>query len=281
MRCAAAGAVVATLLLAGCGSGSAPSSATTTSTSDPLTSTATATTAPMSTTSGTTPPATTSTTTTTAETGVSTTTDSPTTSPMTTSPSEVPDFTAAVDPIYEARKARMIATGSWNTNCSIAFDDLRLVRPSYWGFDHQSHTGELVLNKDAVDAVVAALRRLYDARVPIRKMVTVEAYGADDETSMRDDNTSAYNGRFVEGTTTCSQHAYGRAIDINPLENPMVKDGKVYPATAGAFVDRDQDVTGMIHPGDAVVAAFAAVGWSWGGDWHSLKDYQHFSANGR
>ncbi|MEI2775808.1 MAG: M15 family metallopeptidase [Tetrasphaera sp.] len=175
----------------------------------------------------------------------------------------------------------MIDVGSWNTSCSVSLDDLRLVTLSYWGFDDRPHTGELVLHRDAVNAVASAMRDLYAARFPIRRMVTVEEYDADDETSMRADNTSAFNGRFVEGTTTCSQHAYGRAIDVNPLENPMVKDGRVYPATAGAYVDRSQDVEGMIHPDDPVVRAFAAVGWPWGGDWHSLKDYQHFSATGR
>lgn len=210
----------------------------------------------------------------------SATTTRPTMSTTPSSPS--PDaFAVEVFPIYEGRKQRMIESGSWNATCSVPFADLRLVRVSYWGFDQTPHTGALVLNEDAVDAVVSALGALYDARFPIRKMVTVEDYGADDEMSMRDDNSSAFNGRFVEGTTSCSQHAYGRAIDINPLENPMVKDGKVYPATAGDFVDRDQEATGMIHAGDVVVRAFAGVGWSWGGDWHSLKDWQHFSANGR
>jgi len=205
----------------------------------------------------------------------------PTTAPSSRDSSSPAAFAAEVFPIYEGRRQRMIESGSWNGTCSVPFADLRLVRVSYWGFDQTPHTGELVLNEDAVDAVVSALGALYEARFPIRKMVTVEDYGADDEMSMRDDNSSAFNGRFVEGTTSCSQHAYGRAIDINPVENPMVKDGKVYPATAGDFVDRDQEATGMIHAGDVVVRAFAGVGWSWGGDWHSLKDWQHFSANGR
>ncbi|MFN8098255.1 MAG: M15 family metallopeptidase [Dermatophilaceae bacterium] len=199
----------------------------------------------------------------------------------TTSSTSTASFAATAQPLTAWRRQRMIDTGAWNTACSVPFDDLRLVTLTYWGFDDTAHDGQLVLHRDAVDAVVTAMREVYAARFPIRRMVTVEAYGADDESSMRDDNTSAFNGRFVQDTTTCSQHAYGRAIDIDPLENPMIVDGRVSPSTAGAFVDRSQDVPGMIHPGDAVVRAFAAVGWSWGGDWHSLKDYQHFSANGR
>lgn len=270
MRSPAAGAVATAILLTGC-STSAPPATTTTPTA-------------ATSTSGR-PSAVSSTSRSTAGSHSMTSSTAPVSSPAPTSATHSTTtpagFQVQVDPIYEARKARMIAAGSWNTNCSVAFDDLRLVRLSYWGFDDQSHTGELVLNADAVDAVVAAMRQIYQARFPIRRMVTVEEYGADDETSMRADNTSAYNGRFVEGTTTCSQHAYGRAIDINPLENPMVKDGRVYPATAGDYVDRNQDVTGMIQPGDVVVRAFADVGWPWGGDWHSLKDWQHFSATGR
>lgn len=111
-------------------------------------------------------------------------------------------------------------------------------------------------------------------------MEPIEVYGGDDETSMRADNTSAYNGRFVPGTRRCSQHSTGRAIDINPLENPMIWSGRVFPATAGRFVERDQPVAGMIRPGDPVVRAFTAVGWAWGGSWRDPVDYQHFSATG-
>ncbi len=140
--------------------------------------------------------------------------------------------------------------------------------------------GRLVCNRDAVTAIVGALRRLYEARFPIRRMMPIEAYGASDERSMEADNTSAFNGRFVEGTTVWSQHAYGRAIDIDPLENPEIKDGRVYPKKAGRYVDRSRGLPGMITADDLVVRAFAAQGWGWGGSWHSLKDYQHFSATG-
>ncbi len=159
----------------------------------------------------------------------------------------------------------MISSGAWSPRCPVSLDDLRLVTLTYWGFDGRSHTGRLVLNRDAVTPVVDALRRLYRERFPIRRMVPVEAYGASDERSMRADNTSAFNGRFVEGSTVWSQHAYGRAIDVDPLENPEIQDGKVYPATAGRFVDRTLGVPGMIVAGDGVVRAFAAEGWSWGG----------------
>ena len=197
-----------------------------------------------------------------------------------TSPAAPAPFAFSVAALGPARRAAMISSGAWSPRCPVSLDDLRLVTLTYWGFDGLSHTGRLVLNRDAVTPVVDALGRLYRERFPIRRMVPVEAYGASDERSMRADNTSAFNGRFVEGSTVWSQHAYGRAIDVDPLENPEIQDGKVYPATAGRFVDRTLGVPGMIVAGDEVVRAFAAEGWSWGGLWHSLKDYQHFSASG-
>jgi hypothetical protein len=108
-------------------------------------------------------------------------------------------------------------------------------------------------------------------------MTLIDVYGADDDRSMAADNTSAYNGRKVMGSTVWSRHAYGLAIDIDPLENPELLDGKVYPPKGARFADRTLHAAGMIHRGGVVVRAFAAIGWEWGGDWHSLKDYQHFS----
>jgi len=178
------------------------------------------------------------------------------------------------------RRALMVKTSVWSPHCPVSLDDLRLVTLTYWGFDGRAHTGRLVCNRDAVTAIVGALHRLYDERYPIHRMVPVEAYGASDERSMEANNTSAFNGRFVEGSTVWSQHAYGRAIDVDPLENPEIKDGKVYPRNAGAYVNRTTGLPGMITAGDRVVRAFAAEGWGWGGFWHSLKDYQHFSATG-
>ena len=127
---------------------------------------------------------------------------------------------------------------------------------------------------------MSVLRRLYVMRFPIRRMVPVDAYGASDERAMEADDTSVFNGRFVAGTTSWSQHAYGRAIDLDPLENPEIKDGKVFPTTARRYVDRTLGLPGMIVAHDTVVRAFATAGWGWGGSWHSPIDYQHFSATG-
>jgi hypothetical protein len=172
-------------------------------------------------------------------------------------------------------------TIAWHPGCPVAISDLRLVTLTYWGFDGRPHDGRLIVNRDAVRPVVRAMRSLYNMRFPIRRMVLVDRYGADDKRSMAADNTSAFNCRLVEHSTSWSQHAYGRAVDINPLENPYIVGSQVLPPAGRAFTDRSLRRTGMIHAGDAVVRAFAAVGWRWGGSWTSSKDYQHFSANGR
>ena len=125
-------------------------------------------------------------------------------------------------------------------------------------------------------------RDLYAARFPIQRMVPVDAYGGDDGASMRANNTSGFNCRTVAGSTTLSEHGKGLAIDVNPLVNPYVSSGgSVDPPEGAAYADRSRRATGMIHAGDAVVAAFARQGWGWGGSWSSAKDYQHFSASGR
>ena len=109
----------------------------------------------------------------------------------------------------------------------------------------------------------------------------VEAFGGSDDASMAANNTSAFNCRKATGGTSWSEHSYGRAIDVNPVQNPYVKGSLVLPQSGSAYVDRSRTIPGMIRAGDAVVRAFAAQGWAWGGTWTSLKDYQHFSTTGR
>jgi hypothetical protein len=128
---------------------------------------------------------------------------------------------------------------------------------------------------------VRVMRRLFRHRFPIRKMRLIDAYSANDRRSMAADNTSAFNCRYVSGTSRWSEHAYGRAIDVNPIENPYTDGAGYFSPPAGArFGDRSQRAKGLIHRGGNVVRAFAAIGWEWGGDWSGIKDYQHFSLTG-
>ena len=171
---------------------------------------------------------------------------------------------------------------SWHRGCPVGLGDLRLLRLSYWGFDDLAHTGRLVVNKAVAADVLAAMRSLYRHRFPIRRMRLVDAYGADDHRSMAADNTSAFNCRFINGQPgVWSQHAFGKAIDIDPIENPYVTgSGFVSPPAGSPYADRSRHAAGMVHRGDPTVGAFSAIGWGWGGHWSWPKDFQHFSANG-
>jgi hypothetical protein len=189
-------------------------------------------------------------------------------------------FEARVSRISPRLKERMTGK-SWHKGCPVPIRRLRLVELSYHGFDKERHTGRLVVHKDAVRAIKRAFRSMYRRGFKIRKMYLVDRYDANDRRSMRADNTSAFNCRTVAGTNRWSEHAYGRAIDINPVENPYVaSDGTVTPKKGAEYADRSPRRKGMIAAGGATVRAFERVGWGWGGYWSSAKDYQHFSASG-
>jgi hypothetical protein len=170
---------------------------------------------------------------------------------------------------------------SWRPGCPVGLDRLRLVRVTHWGFDGEAHRGRLVVHQDSARSMLNTMRELYRLRFPIRRMRLVDAYGADDHRSMAADNTSAFNCRFVAGTSRWSEHAYGHAIDVNPVENPYVTGGgHVSPPAGAAFTDRSRGAPGLIHRRGPVVAAFEKNGWKWGGHWSWPKDYQHFSVGG-
>ena len=191
-----------------------------------------------------------------------------------------PPFKSSVHSIDAALKAKMLASGSWKPSCPVSLGQLRLIKVSYWGFDRRVHTGNLIVNRLWATRLIRVFHKLYDARFHFRGIRLIDAYGADDHRSMAADNTSAFNGRYVSGTHRWSMHAYGLAIDINPVENPWVDGSHVSPPNSRPFADRSRRATGMIHAGDAVVRAFRSIGWSWGGSWAGAKDYQHFSSNG-
>jgi hypothetical protein len=205
-----------------------------------------------------------------------TTTTTTTTGPSTTA---APAFAGDVLPIDAAVRARM--PHSWRPGCPVGLEDLRLLRLRHWGFDGAVHDGELVVHADVADDVVGSFRSAFDARFPIERMELVDAYGADDDRSMAANNTSAFNCRRVAGTDRWSEHAYGRAVDINPIQNPYVRGSSVDPPAGAAYADRSDVRPGMLTVDGPVVRAFTAIGWGWGGTWTAGKDYQHLSASGR
>jgi hypothetical protein len=178
--------------------------------------------------------------------------------------------------------ARQMTGVSWHRGCPVGLADLRAVTATYHGFDGRERTGVLIVHRDVATRVLSVLHRLYDDGFPIRGMVPVDAYGGSDFRSIEADNTSAFNCRFVDGTTRWSEHAYGRAIDVNPIENPYVtSSGATSHAASRPYLRRTPFRPGMAAEGHALVRAFAAIGFGWGGRWSGAKDYQHFSASGR
>lgn len=171
---------------------------------------------------------------------------------------------------------------SWRSGCPVPLQDLRLVSVSHWGFDGAERAGEIVVHADYATDVVSVFDALFMARFPIEQMRLVDDFGGDDDRSMAANNTSGFNCRAATGSEGWSEHAYGRAIDINPIQNPFVTaSGTVLPPAGEAHRDRDVTEPGLIISDGPVVAAFAAIGWQWGGDWVSGQDYQHFSVSGR
>jgi D-alanyl-D-alanine carboxypeptidase len=189
-------------------------------------------------------------------------------------------FHSSVTPIPSSVRERIVGS-SWHSGCPVPIRKLRLVRVTIHRFGGATRQGRLIIHRLEAHNIVTVMHKLYHADYPIRRMRLVDAYGADDDRSMAADNTSAFNCRYVAGSTPLrwSMHAYGRAIDLNPVENPYVSGSYVSPAEGAKYADRPYK-RGVIHAGDVVVRAFASVGWGWGGYWSGAQDYQHFSSNG-
>jgi hypothetical protein len=171
---------------------------------------------------------------------------------------------------------------SWHRGCPLAPASLRRLRVTYLGFDGRAHAGALIVNAKVVGSLTRVFARLYAARFPIRRLQPIDAYGGNDERSLDADNTAAFNCRYAvaPGPKHWSVHAYGLAVDVNPVENPYVEGGRVHPRAGRAYLDRSRYRRGMALRGGLLVRAFADVGWQWGGRWSGSPDYQHFSATG-
>jgi hypothetical protein len=197
--------------------------------------------------------------------------------PATASTSSRPPFRWS-----ESRVTAAQLGGSWHSGCPVGPAELRTVHLTFWGFDHRAHTGALVVRSTVVQAVVSAFHSMYHSRFPIRHVWPIAKYDGNDYRSMRNDNTSAFNCRYAKanGAKHWSMHAYGEAVDLDPVENPYQFDGKTIPRKGAPYTNRSNVRPGMVVPGSAAVRAFSAVGWGWGGNWSSSPDYQHFSTNG-
>jgi hypothetical protein len=175
---------------------------------------------------------------------------------------------------------------TWKPGCPLPLSSLALLRFNSVGFDGDIHRGSMVVNASVADDVLSVFATLYRERFPIRQVALAKEFHPHADPNTRRSVTASFNCRPIVTPAGVgerfSMHAYGLAVDVNPLQNPYVAaDGYVRNRYARPYRDRTQRLPGMIHEGDIVVRAFAAIGWAWGGDWSGGKDYMHFSANGR
>ena len=210
---------------------------------------------------------------------------SPSTEPPPQASRPKPRWDGRIHPIGPDLRSK-IAGVSWHVGCPVPIRDLRAVEVSYWDFEGDVRTDPLIVNATVAQDVRWVFHRLFRARFPIKHIVLPPewrpATPADYWDRRPTSPTAAFNCRPAVGSTSLSHHSYGWAVDINPLQNPYVRsDGSTLRFIAKPYRDRSLHRKGMIHEGDIVVRSFAAIGWEWGGHWHTLKDYMHFSLTGR
>jgi hypothetical protein len=191
-----------------------------------------------------------------------------------------PAFEFVAEPLSDGLRTAMTGV-SWRPGCPVPLEGLRQLTVSHWGFDGVVHTGVLIAAAESVDVLRDVFRVAFEVEFPLERVEPVYRYGGDDDRSMAANNTSAFNCRAVTGGTSWSQHTYGDAIDINPVQNPYVRGARVLPPKGSTYLDRDPMVPGLLTADSPVTRAFVERGWGWGGTWSSSKDYQHFSATGR
>jgi hypothetical protein len=193
---------------------------------------------------------------------------------------------SSIQPLPAPVRAELKA-GFWQPSCPVPLSRLRVLTVVHWGFDGRTHTGQVIVNEDAAAPLARVFRRLYELRFPIRHMRIADHYGpargqpADGDVSGGFECRQARPSPCTGGkaVTGWSEHAYGEAVDLNPLENPYVGCGQSFNRVSRSYIDRSRLRPGMITP--AVVQAFRSIGWGWGGAWAgSTKDYTHFSASG-
>lgn len=188
--------------------------------------------------------------------------------------------TSLVLPLPEEERRAMVGR-SWREGCPVGLDELRLVLVAHRDEEGRSRRGRLVVHRDHAEAIGRVFERLHALRFVVPSVRPAWEFDGDDDAMMRANNTSAFNCRTIGGGSTWSEHAWGRALDLNPLWNPYVRGERVDPPEGRGFVERDAGRPGTVVADGPVVRAFAEIGWRWGGSWRSARDYQHFSATGR
>jgi hypothetical protein len=194
---------------------------------------------------------------------------------------------SSIRTLTPAQRAAVTNAGFYHRGCPLALSQLRVLTVRHWGFDGRAHTGQLIVNAKYARALKTVFAKLYALRFPIRHMKISDTYGGPvpkdgDVTASfecRQAAASPCTGLGNKRTGSWSNHAYGLAVDLNPVENPYVGCGQTRDPTAVSYMNRSRVRPGMVT--SAVVRAFASIGWGWGGAWSgSTKDYMHFSWNG-
>jgi hypothetical protein len=197
-------------------------------------------------------------------------------------------FSSSIQPIPQRLEGSLIKTGSWRAGCPVGLDDLRLLTVTHWDFEGRERQGQLVVNRRYAAPLAKVFRELHRLEFPIRHMRLADMYGPQRTRPADGDITGSFRCRQAvpspctggSASGSWSNHAYGLAIDVNPVENPYVGCGMSRDPSARRYMDRSRVRKGMITP--AVIRAFASIGWEWGGSWSGdTKDYMHFSHNGR
>ncbi|MBR1692364.1 MAG: M15 family metallopeptidase [Lachnospiraceae bacterium] len=183
------------------------------------------------------------------------------------------------EPLTEEIKQRIYGL-SYKEDCSVPYEELRYVVVRFVNFDGETEDGEIICNKAIAQDLVEIFYALFEQDYPIEKIKLIDEFEADDDLSCAANNTSCFNYRVIAGSKTLSRHALGMAIDINPFYNPYITypNGKerISPAGSEPYADRDADLPYMIKKGDLCYNLFIEHGFTWGGEWKSVKDYQHF-----
>lgn len=176
--------------------------------------------------------------------------------------------------------ADVLARSTWQPACPVKASELRYLTMSFWGFDGRTHTGEMLVDASGAAGITKVFGQLFAAHFPLEEMRVTSPAELTAPPTGDGNSTSAFVCRPARGQTTWSAHAYGLAVDVNPFCNPYTQGDLVLPELASAYVDRSRRRPGMVLAGDATVRAFAAIGWSWGGNWRSPTDRMHFTATG-
>ena len=183
-----------------------------------------------------------------------------------------------VSKIFVPPPPEIVARSTWRDECPLPLSELAYAQVSFSGFDGRFHTGEFIARADKVEELVGVFAELHAMRFPIEQMVITTQEAVDAHPTGDSNNTSSFVCRPAVNSSSWSRHALGGAIDINPFQNPYVKGDLVIPELASTYLDRGEERVGMVTP--VIVELFAQIGWSWGGNWNSAKDWMHFSDTG-